>query len=57
MMLKYSFGLCQECAAIENAVNAVLQTGARTPDIKESDTKQVVGTAQMGELICRQIQE
>jgi 3-isopropylmalate dehydrogenase len=56
MMLKYSFGLRQECAAIENAVNDVLQTCVRTPDIQDTDTKQVVGTMKMGELICRHIQ-
>ena len=57
MMLKYSFGLHRECAAIEDAVNNVLLTGARTLDIKDSDTVQVVGTKQMGELVFRQIEE
>jgi 3-isopropylmalate dehydrogenase len=55
MMLKYSFGLEKESAAIENAVNAVLQSGARTLDIKDADTTQVVGTKRMGELICGEI--
>jgi 3-isopropylmalate dehydrogenase len=55
MMLKYSFGLNKECAAVERAVDAVLQTGVRTPDIKDSETTHLVGTRQMGELICREI--
>ena len=53
MMLKYSFGLNNESAAIENAVDSVLRSGARTQDIKDADTKQAVGTKKMGELICR----
>jgi 3-isopropylmalate dehydrogenase len=55
MMLKYSFGLTQESAAIEKAVDTVLHSGARTPDIKDAATTQVAGTRQMGELICREI--
>lgn len=55
MMLKYSFGLNNECAAIENAVDKVLKTGVRTLDIKDNNTTQVVGTKQMGELICGQL--
>jgi 3-isopropylmalate dehydrogenase len=55
MMLKYSFGLPQESGAIEKAVDTVLQTGVRTLDIKDAETTQVVGTRQMGELICREI--
>jgi len=55
MMLKYSFGLQQECAAIESAVDAVLRSGVRTPDIKDAETTEVAGTHRMGELICRKI--
>ena len=55
MMLKYSFGLHKESTAIEAAVNNVLQSGARTLDIKDADTTQVVGTKRMGELVCQQI--
>jgi len=55
MMLKYSFGLHRESAAIESAVDSVLQSGVRTLDIKDAETTQVVGTKQMGELICREI--
>jgi 3-isopropylmalate dehydrogenase len=55
MMLKYSFGLTQESAVIERAVDAVLQSGVRTLDIKDDGTKEVVGTQKMGELVCREI--
>ena len=52
MMLKYSFGLNNESAAIETAVDKVLQNGVRTLDIKDGGTSNTVGTKQMGELIC-----
>ena len=55
MMLKYSFGLQQESAAIEHAVDAVLHSGVRTLDIKDAETTEVAGTQRMGELICREI--
>ena len=57
MMLKYSFGLLDECAAIENAVKRALQTGARTVDIKGAGTTKAVGTAQMGDLICEFVEK
>src|SRR5699024_7494350 len=34
MMFKYSFGLHEESAAIERAVNTVLKQGFKTPDLK-----------------------
>ena len=55
LMLKYSFGLHQECAAIEEAVDKVLQAGMRTIDIKDENTLKVVGTKEMGDLICKEI--
>ncbi|MCL2013716.1 MAG: 3-isopropylmalate dehydrogenase [Oscillospiraceae bacterium] len=55
MMLEYSFGLRRESTAIREAVNKVLRAGIRTFDIKGRDTEQIVGTVQMGELICREI--
>ena len=57
MMLKYSFGLTAESAAIENAVNAVLESGARTADIKDESTTKVVGTVEMGELIIAELRK
>ena len=57
MMLKYSFDLLDECNVIENAVNNVLENGFRTADIQDSVTRQLVGTKQMGELICLHIEQ
>lgn len=50
MMLKFSFGLTEESAAIENAVTKILDAGYRTPDIYTEGTTKV-GTKKMGRLI------
>ena len=50
MMLRYSFDLDKEAAAIEKAVQRVLEDGYRTGDIwAEGCTK--VGTTRMGDLV------
>lgn len=54
MMLKYSFNLQKESDAIEKAVEAVLNAGARTADIAKQGEK-VLSTKEMGELICEKI--
>lgn len=54
MMLDYSFGLKEEAAAIEKAVNAVLSEGYRTADIYQDGMKKV-GTREMGRLIAERI--
>lgn len=54
MMLRYSFNLGKEADAIEQAVSKVLDKGLRTPDIM-SDSMVLVGTAEMGDAICREI--
>ena len=54
MMMRYSFHLADEAAAIESAVDAVLAEGWRTPDIVEPGA-QAVGTKKMGELIAAKI--
>lgn len=46
MMLKYSFQLDEESKAIERAVVQVLDSGYRTPDIAEKDSK-IVSTAEI----------
>jgi len=51
MMLRYSFGLETEAAAVETAVETVLNEGYRTYDIM-SEGKKKVGTKEMGELIA-----
>lgn len=60
MMLRYSFDLDREAAAIEQAVRKVLEEGYRTIDItpQEAGKKQLVkqvNTAQMGDLIAERI--
>jgi 3-isopropylmalate dehydrogenase len=47
MMLRLSFGLPREAAAVEEAVEAVLNAGHRTPDIMAEGGKPV-GTREMG---------
>jgi len=54
MMMRYSFGLDDAAADIENAVNRVLDKGYRTEDIASEGTK-VVGTREMGSLIKDEI--
>lgn len=54
MMLRYSFDLDQEAAAVEKAVERVLKDGYRTIDIM-SEGKALVNTAEMGDLICERI--
>lgn len=54
MMLKYSFQLEAESAAVERAVAMVLEEGYRTPDIFTPNTK-LVGTKEMGQSILAYI--
>ena len=51
MMLRYSFDLTKEADVIDAAVKKVLESGYRTGDIY-SEGKTLVGTKQMGTLIC-----
>ena len=50
MMLKYSFGLQREAAAIETAIASVLDEGYRTADLMAAGGRPV-GTREMGQLI------
>ena len=54
MMFRYSFKLAEEAAAIENAVDTVLNEGWRTADIAEPGVSPI-GTKKMGELIREKI--
>ncbi len=54
MMLKYSFGLDAEAAAVEAAVNAVLNAGLRTGDMM-SEGCTLVGCTAMGEAIAARL--
>ena len=55
MALRYSFGMGSKADRIEQAIAAVLAQGLRTEDIKSDDTK-LVGTAEMGEAVIREMQ-
>ncbi len=54
MMLRDSFGLTEECAAIESAVQKVLEEGWRTADIMQDGAKKVKGS-EMAQLIAERI--
>ena len=54
LMLRHSLGLEAEAAAIEAAVDAVLASGYRTPDIEAAGAT-VVDTARMGALIAERL--
>ena len=60
MLLRYSFGLEQEAAAIERAVNAVLDSGLRTHDIAHrgggEDAEKIVGTVEMGKAVLKALE-
>jgi 3-isopropylmalate dehydrogenase len=56
MMLRYSLSLNTEAKAIEDAVESVLNNDYRTYDIMD-EGKIKVGTAKMGDLICKAIEE
>lgn len=53
MMLRYSFGMDEAADNVAHAVEAVLDEGWRTGDIKQVDTpvEKLVGTVQMGDLV------
>jgi 3-isopropylmalate dehydrogenase len=55
MMLRYSFGLDKEAAAIEKAIEKVLEEGYRTADIMEEGRKPA-GTEKMGSLIASRLE-
>ena len=59
MMLRYSFGLEEEAAAVESAVSAVLDRGFRTRDIAglggAGTSERIAGTKAMGEAVLKAI--
>jgi 3-isopropylmalate dehydrogenase len=54
MLLRYSFGMTEDAALIEQACSNVLASGLRTADIMASGTARV-GTGVMGESILREL--
>jgi 3-isopropylmalate dehydrogenase len=61
MLLRYSFGLEKEAAAVEAAVGAVLDQGLRTGDIAgwsgAPDKEKIVGTREMGKAVLKVLEE
>jgi 3-isopropylmalate dehydrogenase len=61
MMLTFSFGLEKEAAAVERAVEKVLDDGLRTRDIVKRGSKEgnekTVGTRAMGEAVRKALEE
>ncbi|RVT91995.1 3-isopropylmalate dehydrogenase [Rhodovarius crocodyli] len=56
MLLRYSFGMEEDAALIEQAIERVLQSGLRTADIMQTGRARV-GTAVMGEAIVRELEK
>ncbi|WP_298633720.1 3-isopropylmalate dehydrogenase [uncultured Umboniibacter sp.] len=54
MMLRYSLGEAQVADQIEAAVERVLESGLRTPDIY-SDGCTKIGTVEMGQAVCNEL--
>ena len=52
-MLEYSFGLKEEAAAVDRAIEAVMQSGKVTADLKPSGTPAT--TEQVGQAVCQAI--
>jgi len=55
MLLRYSLNRGSDADRVEAAVLRVLEQGHRTADIRGTADK-AVGTQQMGDLVCRQIE-
>lgn len=55
MMLRFSLGEEKAADMIDNAIKKVLADGYRTKDIAKFDAKEVLTTAQMGDVICQNL--
>ena len=56
MMLRYTFGLADEAAAVENAVRSVLRQGYRTPDLyREGSEHILMGTKEAARRIAGEV--
>ncbi|MFF2409361.1 3-isopropylmalate dehydrogenase [Streptomyces sp. NPDC058092] len=56
LLLRHSLGLAQEASAVEEAVEAAIREGYRTPDLDE-DGRTVVGTEEMGRRILDRLRQ
>ena len=55
MLLRFTYGMETAAKRIECAVETVLEQGYRTADLAEQGCQNVVGTQEMGRLVCREI--
>lgn len=55
MMLRYSFGEDKAANMIETAIKKALKDGYRTKDLASYDAKEVVTTAEMGDIIANNL--
>lgn len=55
MMLKYSLGENEAALKIDTAIKKALKDGYRTKDLASYDAKEVVSTAEMGDIIANNI--
>jgi len=52
LMMRYTFGLSEEADAVEAAIEAVLESGARTEDVASDPSHERVGTAELGRRVA-----
>ena len=57
MALRYSFDAGDDATALENAVEAALATGARTPDLLGPDGGTAISTVEMGDAVLKALSE
>ncbi|HEY6771455.1 MAG TPA: 3-isopropylmalate dehydrogenase [Solirubrobacterales bacterium] len=55
MMLKYGFGMHEEAARLEGAVDAALAEGLRTPDLEGGEGTREVGTGEMTDAVLQSL--
>jgi 3-isopropylmalate dehydrogenase len=55
LMLRHSFEMEEEAAAVESAVDRVLERGLRTPDLAAGDAEEKVGTAAMTQAVIDEL--
>ena len=57
MALRYSFDQTEEAQRLEQAIDAVLARGIRTPDLMQAQDMQPVTTSDMGDAILEALHE
>ncbi len=57
MLLRYGGRLEQEADEIDEAIQAVLKAGYRTPDIDSEGTRYIATTCEIGQLVCDAVAE